>query len=525
MESLLQSTNEAAQKDSAIELQDNAISATTTVPEGDGHDQFDNLNEDFPLEIVDNWAPPTQWRVIKHQGPSRQLVKRPLPSWEEALSLIREYFETFNRIIPLFNEEDFMERMQNDYIVDPLADIGWWTALNVVLALAYRMRSIRRLQIAELNVKACGHTQNALNVAQDLILRKPDLLGVQALLGIAIILQGTPNPRPASIIVGAALKLSQSLGLHRQNTLVGLNEIRAEQCRRVFWIGYILDKDFSLQLNQPPVQSDLDYDVELPAEYPTDALGVIIPNNGEANTNIFRSRVQLAMIQSETYSTLYSVQSTRLEYSARSLAIENLDIRLNVWACSIPLDFSPEALLQSVPPDAVLHLVILYMTYFNCLTMIHSISYRGEYWAASATNTVQGTLDGDPISVGRTCCLPAARLAVKLVSLLPRGEYACIWLLLDFYASALVILLANIIQHPSDSSASVDMESIEPLLRLLESLFVDDSMEGGEDLRRIQAFCKFLEGKAVAALEGTRLPSQQAEYMYGLGPTSAGLTN
>jgi hypothetical protein len=484
-------------------------------------DQLDDLNEAFPLDIIGGGLPLTQWGVIKHQGPSRQLVKRPLPTMEEALCLLREYFDSFNTVVPLFSEDDFMDRFFHQRTAEPLADVSWWAALNVALAIAYRMRGMRTLQTTELNLKACGFMQNALNVAQDLILSKPDLLSVQALLGIAIVLQGTPNPRPSSIIVAAAVKLSQSLGLHRQSTLAGLSEEQTEQRKRVFWIGYMLDKDYSLQLYHPPAQADLDCDVDLPAEYPDDGLGMMTVANGQDAINIFRLRVQLATIQSETYTILYSVQSSKLSLSARSLAIENLDNRLKAWKRSIPLDFRPDTLTQSVPPIAIIHLVILFMTYFNCLTMIHSISFRDEYWTASASDTVEGTIAGDPISVGRTLCLPAARLAVRLVSLLPRGDYACMWLLLHHYVSAVVILLANIIQHPKDDSAHTDMGLIEPLLRLFESLTIGHSVEGGEDLRELQAFCLSLEHKAKTALENTQFALRQMNIMTAYLPMSA----
>lgn len=284
----------------------------------------------------------------------------------------------------------------------------------------------------------------------------------------------------------------------------------------------MLDKDYSLQLHHPPAQTDLDCDVDLPAEYPDDGLGMMTVTNGQDAINIFRLRVQLATIQSETYTILYSVQSSKLSLSARSLAIENLDNRLKAWKRSIPLDFRPDSLTQSVPPIAIIHLVILFMTYFNCLTMIHSISFRDEYWTASASDTVEGTIAGDPISVGRTLCLPAARLAVRLVSLLPRGDYACMWLLLHFYVSAVVILLANIIQHPKDDSAHTDMGLIEPLLRLFESLTIGHSIEGGEDLRELQAFCLSLEHKAKTALENAQFALRQTNITTAYLPMSAG---
>ena len=487
-------------------------------PKATANDEIDDdLNE-----VFGGGLPPAQWGVINPQGPSRQLVKRPLPTMEEALCLLREYFDSFNTVVPLFNEDDFMDKFFLQYTAEPLAEVGWWAALNVALAIAYRMRGMRTLQTMELNIKACGFIQNALSVAQDLTLSKPDLLSIQALLGIAIVLQGTPNPRPASIIVAAAVKLSQSLGLHRQSTLAGLGEKQTEQCRRVFWIGYMLDKDYSLQLHHPPAQTDLDCDVDLPAEYPDDGHGMMTVTNGQEAINIFRLRVQLATIQSETYTILYSVQSSKLSLSSRSLAIENLDNRLTAWKRSIPLDFRPDRLRQSVPPIAIIHLVILFTTYFNCLTMIHSISFRDEYWTASASDTVEGTIAGDPISVGRTLCLPAARLAIRLVSLLPRGDYACIWLLLDFSVSAVVILLANIIQHPKDDSAHTDMGLVEPLLRLFESLTIGHSIEGGEDLRKIQAFCLSLEHKAKTRLKNAQFAQRQTNITTAYLPMSAG---
>lgn len=466
--------------------------------------QLSGLDDTLFLDYGEIGPPPGHWSIISHQGPSRQLIKRPLPSMEEALSLLQEYFDTFNSLFPLFDQREFMERIEYGYNVDPLSDVGWWAAQNIALAIGSRMRGMRTLQATDLNRKACGYMQNAMNVTQDLTLRKPDLLGVQALLGIAIVLQETPNSRPASIVVAAAIKLSQNLKLNRQAGLAGLSEQQMEQCKRVFWIGYLLDKDFSLHLNHPPVQTDLECDVDLPSEIPGDGLGMIAFTNAQGAMNLFLLRVQLAVIQSETYTTLYSVQASKLAPSARSLAIENLDDRLEAWKSSIGLDFGPEALSSSVAPGAIVHLVILYMSYFNCLTMIHSVSFRGDYWTASTSNTVERTIAGDPVSSRRTLCLPAARLAVRLVSLIPRGDYACIWLLLHYYVSAVVILLANIINHPQDQSAATDMALVGPLLRILESLSTEEPLECEEVLQSLQQFSLGLERKARTALENVQ---------------------
>jgi hypothetical protein len=98
------------------------------------------------------------------------------------------------------------------------------------------------------------------------------------------------------------------------------------------------------------------------------------------------------------------------------------------------------------------------------------------------------------------------------VSLLPRGDYV----------SAVVILLAHIIQHPKDDSAHTDMGLIEPLLRLFESLTIGHSIEGGEDLRELQAFCLSLEHKAKTALENAQFALRQTNITTAYLPMSAG---
>jgi hypothetical protein len=119
-------------------------------------DQLDDLNEAFPLDIIGGGLPLAQWGVIRHQGPSRQLVKKALPTMGKALCLLREYFDSFNAVVPLFNEDDFMDKFFHQHTAEPLADVSWWAALNVALAIAYRMRGMRTLQTTELNLKACG---------------------------------------------------------------------------------------------------------------------------------------------------------------------------------------------------------------------------------------------------------------------------------------------------------------------------------------------------------------------------------
>lgn len=56
-------------------------------------------------------------------------------------------------------------------------------------------------------------------------------------------LLGTPNPQPSFFLVAAAIRLANSIGLHKRGSGFNLNPVEIEQRKRVFWIGYLLDKE------------------------------------------------------------------------------------------------------------------------------------------------------------------------------------------------------------------------------------------------------------------------------------------
>lgn len=60
-------------------------------------------------------------------------------------------------------------------------------------------------------------------------------------------MQGTPNPQPGFFLLAAALRLAHSIGLHKRGSDFNLNDVESEQRKRVFWIAYIMDKEYAHQ--------------------------------------------------------------------------------------------------------------------------------------------------------------------------------------------------------------------------------------------------------------------------------------
>ncbi|KAK5708531.1 hypothetical protein LTR17_020617 [Elasticomyces elasticus] len=304
---------------------------------------------------------------------------KPLPSREIAMGLLKDYFEHFNQMFPLFHEPTFMHLVDKHYSLEPYEGSGWWASLNVALAIAHRLRVMSNVVGQEEDEQAWGYLKNAMAVMTELTMRNTDLLSVQALLGMALFLQGTPNPQPSFFLVAAAIRLAHSIGLHKRGSGFGLNAVESEQRKRVFWIAYLLDKDICLRSGRPPSQDDDDMNVELPSEDPEDGVGNVplaapetttngstkasppynsttsVKEEGRKSMNLFRLMCTFAQIQSRVYKNLYSVRAARQSDGELLNTIGALDSELEAWKDSIPLSFRPEHPIQAAHTPLILH--------------------------------------------------------------------------------------------------------------------------------------------------------------------------
>ncbi|ETN40371.1 uncharacterized protein HMPREF1541_04648 [Cyphellophora europaea CBS 101466] len=416
-------------------------------------------------------------------------VFKPLPPKEEALSLFKDFFENFNCMFPLYHEPTFMHLVDKQYSRDPYEGSGWWASINVALAIAYRIRVMSNVVPQEDDQKAWLYLKNAMGVLTELTLRNTDLLSVQALLGMALFLGGTPNPQPSFFLISAAIRQSHSIGLHKRGSAFNLNPIEAEQRKRVFWIAYMLDKDTCLRSGRPPAQDDDDMNVELPSNDPPDNIGNI-PLEGGGKVNLFRLMCEFAIISSKVYRRLYSVQASRQTDGELLNTIGEIDKELEAWKDSIPLDFRPEHEIKTSHTPLILHIVVLHFSYYNCLTTIHRMSVHHGYWTSRLSEYAIQGLNARPLNPrvfsSAALCVAAARASIHLIKYIPQGDFACVWLIIYFPVSALVTIFANILQNPQDARARADIKLMDLVVNFLTNVVAD---EGSGSLKRMLSIC------------------------------------
>ncbi|TVY15369.1 Fusaridione A cluster transcription factor fsdR [Lachnellula arida] len=429
-------------------------------------------------------------------------IYRQLPPRNECISLMKDFFENFNCMFPLFHQPTFMHLVDRQYSRDPYEGSGWWASLNVALAIAHRLRVMSNLVPAEEDEKACGYLKNALAVFTELTMRNTDLLSVQALLGMALFLQGTPNPQPTFFLVAAAIRLSHSIGLHKRGSGFNLNPVEIEQRKRVFWIAYIVDKDICLRSGRPPAQDDDDMNVELPSADPEDNIGNIPLADGKGKLNLFRLMAEFATIESKVYKQLYSTKAAKQSDGELLNTIGDLDQQLEEWKDSIPIDFRPEHEIKASHTPLILHVVVLHFAYYNCLTTIHRMSIHHGYWTSRLSNYAIQGLNARPLNPrvfsSAALCVSAARASIHLIKYVPQGDFQCVWLILYFPVSALVTLFGNILQNPQDPRARSDVRLMNLVVNFLSMLSTEEENGG---VKRMLGVCSEFERIAKVVLD------------------------
>ena len=354
-------------------------------------------------------------------GPFSLPNLRQLPTKAVALELVKETFSSYIKFLPLFDEEDFLNEFEVKYAISNPGDPGWWACINVVLSIAQRLRALRTSDPTHANAQARDYFQSAMAVVSELIISHNSLSAVQALVGMASILQGTSNPEPSSVLIGAALRLAQNMNLHRECSNSDLSASQAENRRRVFWIAYILDKDISLRMKRPFSQDDDDMDVQLPSRTHCETPEHEIES---CAVNLLNYRIGLAVIQGQVYKQLYSLQAKRQAEPQRTAAAQELNSSLSYWRSITQPELPEESLTLSECrlTTEVIHKMVLRLTYVHCLAMIDC---HLPPMASSVSH--QDPTEPEPLLPSESASLVESRKAIRLLELIPHEDCACIW--------------------------------------------------------------------------------------------------
>ncbi|KAI3322326.1 hypothetical protein HD806DRAFT_499782 [Xylariaceae sp. AK1471] len=430
---------------------------------------------------------------------SRSRDEPPVPPLTEALPIVEVYFQNYNSVIPLFDQQSFMRIMSDYYKTYGERQRIYGAVINVVLAMGYRVQFCQYGDVAfgfnDIKIKTC--VDNAQIMLDELMTRDEDTLGLQALLGLAILYQTHTEQTPSSVLISAAVRIAHRMRLESRTALSELAPQEARHRANIFWICYMLDKDISLRTITPSLQVDSDIDIDLPGSVCDDGTGIIYSTDGLAQLNLFRVKVQLAHIEGKIYDTLLSNRSRKLSNEARHQAVVQIDRLLERWKKSIPAPLQLENMSGNLLSGPLILMTVLYQTYLMCLTMTHGLYTYDSPWLKALGGLGSDLLRSfhprsdvcmDPNGVSTPMvwekCVSASRAILKILSYQSFGGCS-VWLSACAYFSAMTFLFVNLIYHPTSILAEHDQELAELAMLKLQKYFDFKGLEKFKQLRHV----------------------------------------
>ncbi|KAI2624833.1 hypothetical protein GGR54DRAFT_593813 [Hypoxylon sp. NC1633] len=480
--------------------------------------KLDRLGDhNFAVTMADQRS--TTFSIEYPQGPLgleafSSLGDRNIPSLTEILPVVADYFRDFNLAWPLFHQHSFMQMLYDFYSEQEQTKKSGavWAAINVVLAIGYRIRTVETddVTIRFNDGKVKKYINNAQKELDELVTREEDTLGIQVLLGLVILFQTGADQKPASVLIGTAVRLAHRLQLHVKSSLVSYPPDIARHRSNIFWLCYSLDKDMSLRARIPSVQNDEDIDLDLPGIERGDDESYLQSIDGSSQLNFLRARVQLGYLEGRVYDYLFSNRSTKLSQEARHAKVAYISGLLDQWLQLIPAPLRLENIVTTLDKAPLTHMIILYQTYLLCSTMVNGLYSPDAPWMKSighSGSAVFRTFDNQSHVCGKNqhLLLPDAwatcvRASRGCLEVLVHGCYGVHnpWLSGCAYFSAFVVLLANIIYSPSHELVDHDRRLTTNTMEQMEKLL---DYTGPEAVDKLHAALVTLDQAASYAVE------------------------
>lgn len=260
----------------------------------------------------------------------------PLPPQPERNSCVSTFFCRIHPMFPLLDEIPFRNTV--NHLAE--ADLnGLPPSDRPLLASVYGVISIGADERAGTTTENGTKYFTAAFAMYAHLVAYPYRSSVQAILILVLALRGRNKDGSAWDIHGQAIRLAQSIGLHRKVFPVHASD-DPELDSRVWWVAYCLDKIMGFESGRPTAINDTECDQVLPAPIPVN-LGSGAAGSATSpakEPDFFGALIGLAKTQSAISTRLFQHQPMEKPVEAQLQATGELDQALLDWAETVPLE-------------------------------------------------------------------------------------------------------------------------------------------------------------------------------------------
>jgi hypothetical protein len=273
--------------------------------------------------------------------------------------------------------------------------------------------------------QADTYLQKALKPLVNLLLRKPSITLIQALIGVAILVQTSPYSEPVSIFISTAVRMAQDLRYNELGSHEKTTSPEALQQKYVFWIAFFMDMDLTMLTGSQPRQRLDELDIQTPMPWRvSNETGIIMAMGGESSIPIFSLHKQLALLQAEAYEQLFSVQGRKKTTQQLVACFHNLLSKFQTYRKHRLFQCELGDLTRSLYRSGLVHVTILEASYFWSIYRLHAAAILGWHTPMDVFE-LKAVLRVAP-SVPRLLYQDAERI-LGMSALGPQGDQAVSW--------------------------------------------------------------------------------------------------
>ncbi|KAE8403340.1 hypothetical protein BDV37DRAFT_141977 [Aspergillus pseudonomiae] len=403
-----------------------------------------------------------------------------LPSQQEAAEVLSTLFTYTKDVFPLFHPDTFTDLLHSSYERRRPRDPSWWAGLNIALAIGYRYRSLHQHDQSGARAKSNVYYKNALAAVPELLLRRPDLMAVQALLGIVFLsCNGFDTPMYQNIL-SIAIRSCAEFGIHDTCVIPPSSCTIQEQPMLILSLGYTMDELYRPWQGLPPSNAPAYLGADSP--HPDWVYESIAQISGLSDIDTFTWFRRLSIVRHKIYSSLYRAKASQTFPHGQSSIIQALQLELTSFQRALPVDPAHAIeFVNKLPGNLKSPTVSLLCAYHNTVILLHQTQI---FFRAPKTLTRPRATE-----FSHTACVGAARhTALLLKGLPPRWWPFGIRLVALYIFSAFNILFASLVDNPNSTAAQSDLELMEAMISRLSTCATRDELSQSQSLAELTFF-------------------------------------
>ncbi|KAH7020059.1 fungal-specific transcription factor domain-containing protein, partial [Ilyonectria destructans] len=263
--------------------------------------------------------------------------RAPEPSFEAAWRYYEAYFQQAESVFPVINRPSFESRLRQTFNQGEKSDDdpAWYALRHIIYAAGKRQllnNDPQEHTFSHIQEQCWPYFENAMSVYTELLFAEVSIMGVQALIAMAMFVEGLGSPCLEYMLCTGASRLAQSQGLHRQPPRDWkLSKSQVSQRNLLFWTIYSYDKHISLRAGRPSAIDDDDITCAPPR---------FSDQNGIEGAWVSKV-VEHARLSSEITKWLAIFRSKNIPLDDSIHKLRKLNDRLTSWRESLPTPFRP----------------------------------------------------------------------------------------------------------------------------------------------------------------------------------------